>query len=173
MVVSIVFSSILYLLSLIFIRIRLIAAPCSAFLGLLIISMAKSPEGYPLLPISSGMILGWLFMAILVTVLTLCQPKPIRQTTRGMYYFLCGALTGMALGLLGFTITTSPGVCYVIMILTTALGTFLGALMYGTTPEGKQVGVNSGHFYTYLLAKGFPTAITVMQLGTVLVILSL
>ena len=172
-VVAIVFSSILFLLSLIFIRWKLVAAPCSAFLGLLVISMAKTPEGYPLLPISSGLILGWLFMAVLVTIVTLCQPKPIRQTKRGMFYFLIGALTGMALGLLGFTFSQTPGILYVIMIVATALGTFIGALMYGSTPEGRKVNVNSGNFFTYLLAKGFPTAISVMQLGTVLVIVAL
>lgn len=172
-VLSIVISSILFLLALIFIRWMLVAAPFCSFLGLLILSMAKTSEGYPLLPLSSGMILGWLFMSVLVTVVTLCQPRPIRQTKRGMFYFLGGALTGMALGLLGFTFSDSPEIIYVIMIIATALGTFIGALMYGTTPAGSKISVNSGNFLTYFLAKGFPTAITIMQLGTVLISIGL
>ena len=172
-IVAIVFSGILFLLSLAFIPYRIIAAPCSAFLGLLVISMARTPEGYPLLPLGSGLILGWLFMAVLVTVVTLCQPAPIRNMRKGMFYYLGGAVTGMALGLLGFTFLPGSGARYVFMIVAIAVGTFLGALMYANTPEGKPVGIASGHFFRYLLAKGFPTAITVMQLGTVLVVIGI
>ena len=37
-------------------------------------------------------------------------------------------------------------------------------------PEGAGFGPSSGHFFNYLLAKGFPTAITVMQIGVALVL---
>lgn len=173
MALSIIFSSILFLLGISLIPYRLVASPCCCFLGLLIISMGKTGEGYPLLPISQGMILGWLFMAVLVTVLTVCQPAPIRNTRRGMYYYLGGALTGMIIGLLGFTFLQNAGGRYVFMIVATAVATFLGGLMYGSTPEGKNVGISSGNFFTYMLAKGFPTAISIMQLGTVLVLAGL
>ena len=59
------------------------------------------------------------------------------------------------------------------MIIASAVGTFLGAMMYAFTPDGKNVNLNSGHFFSYFLAKGFPTAISVMQLGTVLVVVGL
>lgn len=171
--VSIIFSSLLFLVALACVLYRLEAAPCSAFLGLLIISMARVPEGYPLLPIGNGLILGWLFMAVLVTVVTLCQPAPLRHVRRGMWYYLGGALTGLALGLLGFTFLPSSGARYVFMIVAVAATTFFGGLAYANTSEGKNVGPRSGNFFKYLLAKGFPTAITLMQLGTVLVILNL
>ena len=172
-VVAIVFSALLFLLSLVFIVVRIEAAPCAAFLGMLVISMGKTPEGYPLLPLSNATILGWLFMAVLVTVLTLCQPAALRHTRRGIYYYLVAAITGMALGLLAFTVTSAPGGRYAIMICAVAVATFIGALMFANTPQGKGVSVRSGNFFTYMLAKGFPTAISVMQLGTVLIVAGL
>ena len=54
--------------------------------------------------------------------------------------------------------------------MTTVAGVFLGFLLYTRTPQGAPVNLLSGNFFSYLLAKGFPAAITVMQLGVVLVI---
>lgn len=173
MVISIIFASILYLLGLFLIPKRLVGAPACCFLGLLILSMGRTPEGYPILPLGNGLILGWLFMAVLVTVLTLCQPAPIRHTNKGMMYYLIGSLTGLAIGLLGFTFTNVAGGRYVMMIVSVAAATFMGGLIYARTPDGAPVGLNSGHFFSYLLAKGFPTAISVMELGTALVVVGL
>ncbi|MCH5223181.1 MAG: hypothetical protein J1E82_04000 [Muribaculaceae bacterium] len=170
MVLSIIFGSLLFLIGLIFIPYRLVGAPCSCFLGLLIFSMGKTPEGYPMLPLGTGLVLGWLFMSVFITILTLCQPAAIRNMRKGMYYYLFGALTGMAVGLLGFTFAGTPGARYAIMIVATAVGVFLGAMMYASTPDGRSVNLASGHFFSYFMAKGFPTAISVMQLGTVLVV---
>ena len=109
MVLAIIFSSLLFLLGLFLIPYRVVGAPCSCFLGLLVMSMAKTSEGYPLLPLGSGLIIGWLCVSVFVTVLTLCQPTPVRNMRKGMYYYLGGALTGMVIGLLGFTFSESPG----------------------------------------------------------------
>ena len=163
----------MFLIGLICIPYRLVVAPCSSFLGLLILSMGRTSEGFPMLPLGSGLILGWLFMSVFITVLTLCQPAPIRNTRKGMFYYLGGAITGLAIGLLGFTISELPGARYAIMIVATAVGTFLGAMMYASTPDGKNVSLTSGHFFNYFFAKGFPTAISVMQMGTVLVVLGI
>lgn len=173
MILSIIFSSLLFLLALASIPYRIVISPCASFLGLLIISMGKTPEGYPVLPITNGMILGWLFIAVLVTVVTLCQPAPLRRARFGIWYYFGGAVTGLALGLLGFTFLPSAGARYVWMIIAVAVATFLGALMFANTPAAKKVSPSSGNFFTYMLAKGFPVAITFMQLGTVLVVLNL
>ena len=168
---AIVFASILFLLSLVLIPIRIVASPCCAFLGLLILSFAKSTDGYPLLPVSSSVIFGWLCVSVLVTVATLCQPLPVRNTTRGMGYFMVGAITGLAIGLLGFTFTSSIGALYAVMVICTAVGTVLGYLIFTNTPGGRPLKAVPGNFFTYLMAKGFPTAITIMQAGVVLVLL--
>lgn len=168
---AIVFSALLFLLGFICIPLRIIAAPASSFLGLLILSFTHNAAGYPLLPISNSVIFGWLCVSVLVTVATLCQAAPVRNTRKGMGFFLVGGLTGLAIGLLGFTLSTSIGVLYAVMVICTAAGTFLGYLLFTNTPAGKAVRAGSGNFFTYLLAKGFPTAITLMQAGVVLVVL--
>ena len=56
------------------------------------------------------------------------------------------------------------------MIVSVIIGIFIGFLMYTRTPDGRPVAPGTGNFFRYLLAKGFPTAITVMQPGVVLVL---
>ena len=84
---------------------------------------------------------------------------------------MIGALVGLAVGLLGFTVSSNISLLYSIMILAVIAGIFLGFLLYTQTPSGRPVGPGSGNFFRYLLAKGFPTAITVMQIGVVLVLI--
>lgn len=168
---AIVFASLLFLLGFICVLWRIIAAPACSFLGLLILSFAHNDGGYPLLPVSNSVIFGWLCVSVLVTVATLCQPSAVRNASKGMGYFLIGGLTGLAIGLLGFTISNAIGVLYAVMVVCTAVGTFLGYLIFTNTPDGKIVRAGSGNFFTYLLAKGFPTAITIMQAGVVLVVI--
>lgn len=76
----------------------------------------------------------------------------------------------MAVGLLACSFTTSIGILYTSMISGTVAGIFFGFLLYSRTPDGRPVGIGSGHFFQYLLAKGFPTAITVMQIGVAIVL---
>ena len=168
---AIVFASLLYLLGLIMLPIRIVASPACSFLGLLILSFAKNPDGYPLLPINSSTVFGWLCVTVLVTVATLCQPAAVRNVNKGMGYITGGSIVGLAIGLLGFSIWSTTGALYGAMVVCTAVGTFLGYLVFTATPAGRNVNFRSGNFFTYLLAKGFPTAITIMQGGVVLVLL--
>ena len=62
-------------------------------------------------------------------------------------------------------------VLYACMILGTAAGCFFGYLIFTNTPRGAPVNFSSGHFFQYLLAKGFPIALAVMMMGIVLVLL--
>ncbi|MDE6142491.1 MAG: hypothetical protein K2F94_00270, partial [Muribaculaceae bacterium] len=110
-------------------------------------------------------------MTIVVATATMLQPVPLRRASRGMGYIMTGAIAGMAIGLLGFSFASHVSMLYAIMVVATAAGTFFGFLIYTNTPQGRPVGIGSGNFFKYLLAKGFPTAITVMQLGVVLVLL--
>lgn len=171
MTVAIVFACLLFAAALILLPIRMVASPCCSFLGLLVLSMGKTPEGYPILPLDSALIFGWLFVTVLVTVVTLLQPAPVRNSNKGIWYLMGGALVGLAVGLLGFTFSSWINAMYAVMIIAVAAGTFLGFLSYTRTPDGRQAAIGSGRFVSYLLAKGFPTAITVMQGGVVLVLL--
>ncbi len=146
-------------------------APVASFLALAALAAARSPEGYPLLPLNATMLIGWLCMTLVVAAATLLQPAPIRAQNRGMGYMTVGAVAGMAVGLLGATVSTTPAVLYSITILAIAVGVFLGFLLFTRTPRGEAVAPGSGNFFRYLLAKGFPAAITVMQAGVALTLL--
>lgn len=150
---------------------RLILAPTCAFVALTVLSFANTSKGYPLLPINNTILVGWLCMTIVVMTATLLQPLTLRRSSRGMGYIITGSVAGMAIGLLGTTFASQVSLLYGIMIVATVAGTFFGFLLYTNTPEGRPVAPGTGHFFKYLLAKGFPTAITVMQIGVVLVLL--
>ncbi len=88
-----------------------------------------------------------------------------------MGYITVGALAGLAVGLLGFSVTTRLGAVYAFMVLGVVAGIFFGYYIFTRTLRGRAVSLSSGHFFTYLLAKGFPVAITTMQSGVLLVLL--
>ena len=136
-------------------------APALSWLGLGAISLA-SRDGYHILPVNATILIAWLCMTVVVTLVSYLQPEPIRRQTRGMGY--------ITVGLLAFSFTTSIGILYTSMILGTVAGIFFGFLLYTRTPDGRAVGIGSGHFFQYLLAKGFPAAITVMQIGVAIVL---
>lgn len=169
-VTVIIISCILFAASLALLPLRMLAAPACAFMGLMTLSFAKSADGYPLVPVNGTILIGWLCMTVVVTTATLLQPVAVRNTRRGMGYIIVGALAGMSVGILGYTVASQVSMLYGIMIAATVAGTFLGFLLYTNTPEGRAINVASGNFFRYLLAKGFPTAITVMQIGVALVL---
>lgn len=150
---------------------RPILGPAMSYLGLLCMSLCTNSEGISWLPINANMLISWLAITLVVMVATVLQPSRIRAQARGMAYIIAGGVVGLAIGLLGYTVTSSVSVLYGIMIIATIVGIFFGFLLYSNTPDGRQVGVLSGNFFRYLLAKGFPTAVTLMQIGLVLVLL--
>ena len=165
----IILSCLLWGLALFALARRPALGPALSYVALLTLSFAQY-NGVPLLPINSVMLIGWLCMTLVVMFATYLQPVAVVSQTRGMGYIIVGALTGMAVGLLGFTCTSNLPLLYAIMILATVAGIYLGFLLYTRTPEGRPVAPGSGFFLNYLLAKGFPTAITVMQIGVALVL---
>lgn len=145
------------------------AAPALSFLAMLVVSFIDR-DGYQALPVNNTMLISWMCMTLVVTLATAMQPEAIKRQTKGMAYMIGGGLVGLAVGLLGYSISTAATVVYAIMIVGVAAGIFFGFLVYGNTAEGQPVRPGTGNFFKYLLAKGFPTAITLMQLGTVLVL---
>ena len=166
----IILSCLLWLSSLGALRGRQIAAPALSFAALAVLGLARK-GGYPLLPINVTILTGWLVMTLVVMFACYLQPPVVRAQTKGWGYMAGGALVGMALGLLGHTVSSGVSMMYGIMVVATAAGTVIGFLLYTNTPDGRPVAPRSGHFFKYLLAKGFPTAITVMQMGVALVLL--
>lgn len=149
---------------------RPLYSPALSYLGLLGISFCET-DSLQWIPINSAMLLSWLCITVVVMMATLLQPAAIRMQARGMAYIIGGGIVGLAIGLLGFSISSTIGMLYAIMIVATAAGIFFGFLLYSNTPSGRAVGITSGHFFQYLLAKGFPAAVTIMQIGLVLVLL--
>lgn len=149
---------------------RPLYSPALSYLGLLGISFCET-DGVPWLPINNAMLISWLCITVVVMIATILQPPLVRQQRRGMAYIIGGALTGLAIGLLGFTVSTTISMLYGIMIIAVAAGIFFGFFVYSNTPDGRPVGIGSGKFFSYLLAKGFPTAVAVMQIGLVFVLL--
>lgn len=163
-------SIIMWVASLVCIPSRPLYAPAFSYLGLLGISFCET-AGVPWLPVNNNMLISWLCITVVVMLATMLQPMDIRKQTRGMAYIIGGAIVGLAIGLLGFTVSAKIGMLYGIMIIAVAVGIFFGFLLYSNTPDGRAVNVSSGYFFRYLMAKGFPAAVTVMQIGLVLVLL--
>lgn len=149
---------------------KILLAPALSYCGMLIISFAKS-DGYPIVPLSTGLTLSWLAITLIIMLIIILQNPAIRQQSRGVLYMTLGALAGMCIGLLGFSLSSSLQLLYALMIIGTAVGIYLGMLVFTSTPDGAAVRPTSGHFFRYLLAKGFPILITVAQIGIVAVIL--
>lgn len=150
---------------------RQLLAPAASYLGLLTLSFATGSDGLPLLPINNVILIGWLCMTLVVMTTVVLQPAAVRAQKRGTGYMTVGALAGMSVGLLGFTVGAgSLSLIYGLMILATAAGTFFGFLLFTNTPDGAGVNLRSGRFFKYLLAKGFPIAIAVMMTGVAAVV---
>ena len=149
---------------------RPLLAPALSYLGLLAISFCQT-DGIDWLPINGTMLISWLSITLVVMIATVLQPARIMSQSRGMAYIIGGGIVGLTIGLLGFTVTTDLSALNGIMIVATLVGIFFGFLLYSRTPDGSKVGVLSGNFFRYLLAKGFPTAITLMMIGLVFVLL--
>lgn len=147
-----------------------LVAPVVSYIGLLLLSLAKM-EGMQLVPINGTILVSWLCMTLIVMAATVLQSADERNDNRGIGYLLGGALTGMMVGLLAFTMQATISMLFGIMVIATACGVFFGYLLFASTPSGKPFSLAGGKFYTSLLAKGFPVAITVMQIGVALVII--
>lgn len=171
MIFLIILSILLWIAAFVAFPRKIVCSPLFSFLALLMLSLAMTGEGYPIVPLSSGMTISWLSITLVVTAIIVLQNPAIRQQSRGTLYVLLGALAGMAVGLLGYTFSASLNLLYGIMIVATAAGAALGLLIFSNTPEGRPIAPGSGNFLKYLLAKGFPALITVAQLGIACVIL--
>ena len=168
-IILIILSILLWCTSLWLLFRRPVLAPGISYLALLALSFART-DGVPLLPINGTILTGWLCMTIVVMAATVMQPLDLRKRPEGTAYLVIGALAGMVLGLLGYSAGESVTMKYGIMIVATAAGVFMGYVLFGNTPAGRALRAGSGNMLRMLPAKGFPIAITVMQIGVALVL---
>lgn len=148
---------------------RALFAPALSFIG--IATMGLAYKGYyPIFPIGPAMLISWALIDAGIMFVTSLQPIYIIDERRGMWQIIVGAVAGMALGLLGVNINYNINLHYTLMIVGTAVGTFLGYLYFYLTPKGKEVIENKKEFFEYFLGKGFPVALTIMQIGLILVL---
>lgn len=166
----IIISILLWVASLLSLLRRQVLGPALSYVALALLSLART-DGYRMLPINGTILSSWLVMTLVVIVTVIMQPQRISKLNRGTGYILGGALAGLAIGLAACSVTTAVSVLYGIMIVAVVIGIFMGFLLYTRTPDGRGLGVASSEFFRYLLAKGFPTAITVMMAGIPLVML--
>ena len=165
-----ILSILFWLAALVLLPSRPLLAPALSYLGMLSISFCNT-GGVPWVPINNQMIISWVCITVVVMMATMLQPSAVRNQTRGMAYIIGGGIVGMVVGLLGFTVSSAIGMLYGIMIIATIAGIFFGFLLYSNTPDGRPMRIGGGLFFKYLLAKGFPTAVTLMQIGLVFVLL--
>jgi len=122
------------------------------------------------LPLSVNMLITWLCITLVITGVSAMQPPAVMAQRRGMGYMCVGALTGLALGLSGYTFTLRLGAVYAIMALAVAAGVSAGYCLFTRTPQGAQLRAPRSRFFSYLLAKGFPVVIAAMMLGVTLIL---
>lgn len=151
---------------------RIIYAPALSYAAMWIISFAKSSDGHYLFPLPNSLIFSWMAITLAVMMVIVLQNPDIRMQSRGIWYMTIGGLAGMMVGLACLTITSIMNLAYALMIIGAAAGIIIGFLLFTRTPQGQLVKPGSGHFFRYLLAKGFPVLITVAQLGIILVIVT-
>lgn len=151
--------------ALILLFVREVLAPAASLLGLTAVYFSR------MLPLSPNMLITWLALTVIVMGVSFMQPAALMAQKRGVGYMLGGALAGMAVGLIAVSQAVSLTVWYASMIVGVLAGIFFGFFLYTRTPDGRDVGLSSGHFFTYLAAKGFPLAIAVIQPGLVLMLM--
>lgn len=141
-----------------------VLGPLAAFLALGSVYLSGT------LPLNINMIITWLCITLVVTGASAMQAPALMAQKRGMGYMSLGALTGLAVGLLAYTMTTRLSAIYAIMSLAIVIGIFFGYVLFTRTPQGEQLSVSRSRFFPYLLAKGFPVAVATMMLGITLII---
>lgn len=158
-VILMILSIICFVGSLVLLFYKEAVAPAVALLGL--VAMYFSHK----LPLAPNMVITWVAITVIILGVTSMQSRALMAQTRGMGYMLTGAIAGMAVGLIAVPAAESLTFLYACMILGIVAGIFFAFMLFSRTPQGRDVNLASGNFFTYLAAKGFPLALTVIQAG--------
>lgn len=150
---------------------RIMLGPALSFCALLTLSFAKNSDGYSILNLSRASMISWLALTLVMMFIIILQNPAIRQQSRGVGYMIMGGLAGMAVGLLAFSFAPGLQFLYACSLIGAAIGIYLSMLIFSKTPDGRAIAPGTGNFFRYLLAKGFPTLITIGQLALAAVII--
>lgn len=140
-------------------------APVAGFAGLLFMWLSGA------LPLNGSIVAMWLCITLIVVCIGLLQPPAVRSSRVGAGYMALGGIAAMAVGLLGFTFARSLSMLHGIMVVATLAGVVFGYMLFSNTPAGRNFRLGRPGAVAYLLAKGFPVAIALMELGVTLVVL--
>lgn len=174
-VVLLILALLLFAGAIVLLFVREVLAPAASFLGLTAVYFSG------LLPLSPNMVITWLALTVIVMGVSYMQPAALMAQRRGVGYMLGGALAGMAVGVMAVSqsvshevshavLTVPLTVWYASLVAGALIGIFLSFLLYTRSPGGRDVGMSSGRFFTYVAAKGFPLAIAMIQPGLVLML---
>lgn len=143
---------------------REVLAPATSLLGLVSVYFSYR------LPLAPNMVITWVALTVIVMGVSFMQPAAVMAQKRGMGYMTIGAIAGMAVGLISVSATTSLTAQYACMIVGVLAGIFFGFMLFSRTPDAAAVRFPSSRFFSYLAAKGFPLAITIIQPGIVIML---
>lgn len=149
----------------------ILLSPALSYCGMLLLTFCKNSIGDAIFPLTTSLLVSWLCITLVVMLIIVMQPAEIRQQSRGVFYMAVGALAGMMLGLAFVNLMSTMQMAYALMVLGTAVGIFLGLLVFAGTPRGTNIRTGSGYFFKYLAAKGFPILVTMAQGGIILTVL--
>lgn len=121
----------------------------------LVLSVAAGAVRMPVLNVAL-----WGVTAAVLVALYYMLPRNIARSRVGVPFIAEGAIAGALVGLL---LNSMTGV-----IICSAVGALLGAVVYARTPRGQALGFPSRKFFNYFAAKAFG-AVTVCSLATLLI----
>ena len=131
---------------------RILLSPALSYCALMALSFT-SYEGLPLVPVGNAMSLSWLCITLVVMLIIVLQNPAVRIQSRGTGYMLLGAVAGMAVGLLGYTFTSTLNTLYAMMMGGTAVGCILGLHQH---PRRSRRGTGHRAFLELSARQGIP-----------------
>lgn len=167
----IILSVVLYVGGIVTLWRRPLLSPALSYIALVLLSMTKNASGLPLLPINNTILIGWLCMTVVVMGATIMQPARLTSAAGPTSYLVVGGLAGLAVGLVPSSFGVTVAMLYSSMVIGTAAGVFFGYIIYSRAKVGGGETPGESGYFAPLLAKGFPTALTLMQVGVPLVLL--
>lgn len=110
-------------------------------------------------PVTMHELMFWGVATVLVICADRLLPRGNTLSMSGRGYVGVGTMAGMIVGML----MASAGI-----ILGAVIGTFLGAMAYSRTPQGRGLEFPSAIFVRFLCSRGLPAVITLSQVGLIL-----
>lgn len=102
----------------------------------------------------------WLLAAALAVGICFTVPKAVNESRKGLAYMSTGGVAGALVG-----VSVNSGAA---LILGAAIGVALGAVAFGRSRGGREMGSPSKRFVNYCLAKGYPLVVAFAIIGIII-----